>query len=504
MDTEAMLSIKFWATSKSWVLPLTLVFSLAFSLAGCDSALKEEPKDFVSPTNFYRTPEHAEAAVLGVYEELADWDAFYSSGWIMLDAISDVGKVGPGEANPKVRALGTMTWSPTSEIPSEPWKQFYAAISGANQAITRIPQMPENALGADQEELLINEAKFLRAFSYFYLVRLYGDVPLITGAPDPSTELSRTPVEEVYSQIIADAEAAVGALPAEREQAGRATRGAARALLAKVYLTRENWSEAANYAKQIIDAGNYRLYDDYLRAFLPAYENGPEHIFSLQADGPVTPTDSRFIGLYGPRPLNGIGGGFGILLPTQWHYESYIAGDYRKEVTYADRWINLEKGEKVPVPNAPYVFKYRPSQFADYNHGDVNAPIYRYAEILLIYAEALNEQGRTGEAVQYLNKIRARARNGASGGEARAEPADYTGPMSTDAVREAIFQERRWELAHELKRWFDLVRRGEDYFMSEIEAHDPQSEGLEPTDMRWPIPQTEIDAAGDLGQNPGY
>lgn len=151
----------------------------------------------------------------------------------------------------------------------------------------------------------------------------------------------------------------------------------------------------------------------------------------------------------------------------------------------------------------PHVSKFRPSVITIEDQGDVNWTLYRYAEVLLIYAEALNELNRPAEAVPYLNMVRARARRG-TGSQSRRQPANYTGAMNQAAVREAIFQERAWELAHEGKRWFDLVRRGESYFMSQIAAHDPAATDLEPTDMLWPIPQYEIDRVPLLTQNPGY
>jgi hypothetical protein len=155
----------------------------------------------------------------------------------------------------------------------------------------------------------------------------------------------------------------------------------------------------------------------------------------------------------------------------------------------------------------PHVYKYRPSNGGVPQWtGDVNIPLYRYAEALLIYAEAQNELGNSGEAVEYVNLLRARARQG-TGNENRAQPADYAGSMGKDAVRELIFQERNWEMAHEFKRWFDLVRRGPEYFVSELKAHDAnavKSGNISPHRMRLPIPQGELDLNSALEQNPGY
>ena len=146
------------------------------------------------------------------------------------------------------------------------------------------------------------------------------------------------------------------------------------------------------------------------------------------------------------------------------------------------------------------MYKYRPT--ARPGQQDVNWPIYRYADVLLMYAEALNEQGQTANAITYVNMLRARARNG-TGSEARATPVDVSPALSQSDARTAIFAERKWELAYEGKRWFDLVRQGFTAFQV-AESSDPTATNIQATRMLWPIPQAQIDLNPALTQNPGY
>ena len=443
-----------------------------FLLAGCNDMLTETPDAVLTAETFFRTPADADAAMVGVYAPLLTAPGFYRDLWMALEAAPDQGMIGPSEQNAQVRATGTLQWTSTHPRVTTPWTPLYQVVTRANLVIDKVPQIQMPAARTAQ---VVGEAKFLRALAYFYLVRLYGDVPLLTDPNQPGATAARAPKAEVYGQIIEDAQAAARDLPINRDAGniGRATRGAALALLADVHLTRGEWEAASTRAKQVIDLGVYSLIPDYSAVFLPANKNGAEDIFSLQAYGPVAP-NTMFANLYYPRQLGiGTGGGREFIIPTPAHYASYpelkdaagrvVATDYRKDATYATQGTN-SAGRIIRFD--PRVFKYRPTNPAQLNNGDVNVPIYRYAEVLLFYAEAQNELGNAAEAVRYLNQIRARARR--ASGTPRLVPADYAGPVTKEALREAIFEERNIELAHEAKRWFDLVRRGPDYFLQKL------------------------------------
>jgi starch-binding outer membrane protein, SusD/RagB family len=214
-----------------------------------------------------------------------------------------------------------------------------------------------------------------------------------------------------------------------------------------------------------------------------------------------------------PRALGfGTGGGCEVIgQPTAWHYGSYIAGDYRKEVTYRTGGQSTDPHIGSVTFAWPNVYKYRPTNGGVGGPPDTDFPLYRYAEALLMYAEAQNELGNSAVAVTYLNMIRARARKG-TGAETRTEPADYSGAVDVASVRDAIYQERDWELAHEGKRWFDMVRRNSvepGYWANALLQHDPKPApwpsplGLE-YKMRWPLPLTELSLNHALTQNAGY
>lgn len=482
---------------KIWIMPLALL-----ALGGCEDSLQESPESFLAPENFYQTPSDMDAALAAAYQPLTSGiEAFGRNLWNTLDAGSDEAISNPAVPSAVAQAFGLLNFGPDQERIVSPWSRFYQTITRANIVIDRTPKISGTQ---ERKNAILGEAKFLRAFSYFYLVRLWGGVPLVlTEADALKMDMPRAPVEEVYAQIVADAQEAANSLPARWDgaNAGRATRGAALALLSKVYLTRQEWQKAADAAKEVIDSNVYSLHSNFLQNFVPAGNNGVESVFALQVSSEPGLPGSRFVDMYFPREVGaGRGGGWAWVVPNLWLVNSFMPGDYRREVTYETRFFNQRTNQWQTV-NKPHVYKFRPSVVLNTNAGDVNIPIFRYAEVLLIYAEALNELGRPQEAVQSLNLLRARARN--ANGTARATPANYSGPVTQAAVREAIFQERLWELAHEAKRWFDLVRRGQEYWASQLRAHDPQAQ-VEPHKMLLPIPQEEISQNKALEQNPGY
>lgn len=474
-----------------WLLPLIML-----AQAGCSDLLTESPRGVLTTDNFYQTAADARSAIVATYRPWTDGDLFNTSLQWALNASSDYARVGPEEENPNIINLTRLGWDPTSRYTSDPWNGFYAVITRANIVLERVPntEMDETA-----KNYIIGEAHFLRGLAYFYLARLYSDVPLVRNEEEQLANPARSPVEEVYQQVVDDATAAVAALPANwpSSDRGRATSGAAHALLADYYLWIQDWAQAAEHAKQIIDSGEYALSTDYLDAFLPGSEMGSEEIFAAQASAATGAPRINTAVWYYPRSMGpGQTGGWATMVPLDWHLNSYPEGDYRREVSYFTEG-RLIDGSTVTF--SPHVFKYRPTERP--GPQDVNWQIYRYAEVLLMYAEAVNEIGQAAEAVQYVNQVRARARNG-TGNESRAEPADLP-VMSQAAVRDAILEERRLELAFEAKRWFDLVRRGQAVWEAAL-ANDETATDVAPHKMLWPIPQSQIDLNTDLTQNDGY
>jgi hypothetical protein len=301
-------------------------------------------------------------------------------------------------------------------------------------------------------------------------------------------------------------------------------------------MSKNEWQQASDWADSVIQSRLWTLNNDYLSTFLPEHKGNKEMILVIANSGVTTNTRSLFQLFYYPRDWGldqGQGGGWGLIHPTNWFFNSYLPGDYRRgadtgwESTKAYVWGGCSVTGICPTFNdtvahvvrhdtladGPMPYKYRKSDNGlNWMLNDVDTPLYRFAEAILMYAEAQNELGNTAVGVQYLNMIRARARKG-TGAETRAEPHDYGTagePVDKLSVRDAIYMERGWEFAFEAKRWFDLVRRDSEepgYWANSLRAHDPNVEKLHPlTDFkkRFPIPQTQINANPALTQNPGY
>jgi hypothetical protein len=348
---------------------------------------------------------------------------------------------------------------------------------------------------------LLGEARFLRALFYFNLVRLFGDVPLVTVpvSPDLTPEEIypfRAPVQDVYARIIEDLNVAAEKLPAKypnTNDKGRATQGAAWGLLSKVYLTLQDWENARANAYKVIESNQYALHADYTDNFKEAKKNGIESVFEVQFYRKVTTENSQMV-ISGLPSIPGLfTAGVEIMLPTEDLLESFDTNDYRYEATFFDEYWTYTF--------YPHIWKYwdqdayKPSATSA---SGANFMMMRYSEVLLIYAEALNEAsgGPTAEAYDAVNQVRARARNGNSS----ALP-DLTG-LNQDEFRKAVLNERRHEFVNEGQRWYDLVRTG-TLIESVKRAKGDQAN---PTEFNYlfPIPQRERDINKNLTQNPGY
>jgi len=497
---------------------------ISLAAAACGDMLTETPKSFTTQDGFFKTPSDVRSATFAAYQPLGTDDLWRWWLWLTVDLASDQVRMHPDEPNYQTYHPEFLRWDATTSSVTSPWNGLYNIVFRANVVLSRAGgvSFPDPA----ERQQLLAEATFLRGYAYLLLAKLYDDVPLFVSEADhDNARASRTPVAQVEAQVIKDLTQAEADLPATRPQSelGRATKGAAQMALADLYLWRSSyrktgeWQLAADWAKKVIDSGIYGLNDDYLSTFLPANHGNKEMIWVIPSST-VQGRSSMNLGcLILPRILGfGTGGGCEVIgQPTAWHYGSYLVGDYRKDVTYRTTGCSSDANIGCKTFTWPNVYKYRPSNGGVGGPPDTDFPLYRYAEALLIYAEAQNELGNQATAVTYLNMVRARARKG-TGAESRAEPHDYgtAGEATTQtAVRDAIFQERDWELAHEGKRWFDLI---------ELDALEPgywatalqQRDSILPTatlqrdlrtfKQRWPIPLSEINLDPALTQNAGY
>jgi starch-binding outer membrane protein, SusD/RagB family len=437
------------------------------------------------------------------------------------------------------------------------WDDFYRAINTANVGIAKAP---EANIPAATKAIRVGELKFLRALYFFDLVRTFGDIPLpLEPTSGPSTEAVREPTAKVYDAIVKDLTDAIAALPVTQPQVGRATKGAAQHMLAKVYLTRAaagDFGRAADAGKAVIASGQYSLLPRYADLFLMGNERNREVIFSVQCtiDPITTPADPGcnrshlyFLMEYDTRPgmQRDIANGrpFKRWMSTPWLYSIWDRSkDTRFQDTYLDVWfsnnaasiprvsgtpryavgdtaiwlpgVEISAAERAARAAKGYEI-YTPSQYTNRvfmpvkkfmdptrpalneERGQRDWNIARLAETYLLVAEALVRDGKPAEAVEFVNTVRRRA---AKPGVAPASMDVTAADMNIDF----ILDERSRELAGEGMRWFDLVRTGK--LLERVNKYNPEAAaGIKPFHTLRPIPTTQIErVTGDFKQNPGY
>lgn len=492
------------------------VFMVSLAAAGCKkSFLDQTPEASLAGNNFYQTETDFKQAVNGAYSSLREMGSV--NYWLFGEMRSDntYYQYNPSDRGYEQREfIDQFLVGATAEPLSSYWQQNYTAIARSNEIIFRIADKP---IAEELKKQYTGEALFLRAFNYFNLVRQYGGVPLRldpTSSPEEAKSKGRASVDEVYAQIITDLSTAAELLPAKypAAEAGRATAGAARTVLGKVYLTQKKYTEALTELRKVQGLG-YSLMAKYADIFSPSNKNNSESIFEIQYLGTQPSLASNF--MYQFAPWNSLsivtgdagttlGGGNGWNVPTQDMIDAYEPGDLRKDISLATGFTDLS-GKFQPNP---YVKKYNHG-FVDRGRTDDNFPLLRYADVLLMIAECLNEQGfaANGEAFSLLNQIRERA-------QLKPKTAGNTDPIlsvdTQEAFRQALFQERRVELAFENHRWYDLVRSGKA--VDVMNAHGKKemigkitvpagSYQVNAAKLLLPIPQREINL-DNLTQNP--
>lgn len=494
-----------------------LISLVALGLNSCsDEFLNEEPRGLPSSATLFEDEAGAIKATNGIYSYLRNWNVvgFPYFGIQMLPSDDvDVGS-SPGDGSyPRLELINSFTYDPTTGELNGFWVGAYTGINHANQVIYNVPSIEmDEALKAR----LIGEAKFLRAFFYFNLVRGFGEVPLIdkvyTDPEDARTAVPKSTEEEIYDFIVQDLQAAIEALPLKSEYAGgelgRATKGAAQGMLAKVYLFRQDYANAQQQAREVIQSGEYSLHPDFREVFLPAQENGSESLFEAQIidreDQAISNEYTKWQGIRGNF-------GWGFNSPTEDLHNAFDPDDPRREATIfydgeelegSGRAISFPISEgAMPRANQKTMLPEDQWPAAYPGNSPTNRIILRYADVLLIYAEASNELGQSAEALTYLNMVRERARGGNAGLLPDITIADQAG------LREIIWHERRVELAMEGQRFFDLIRQ--DKVEPGRATRILHEHGKTNFDMsrhaNFPVPQQQIDVSeGVLTQDAGW
>lgn len=431
-----------------------------------------------------------EKYVNGIYGMFTDWD--YAFSWLgvteMISDNADKGSSSTDNGGDK-RDLDELLHSSTTGSIEAMWKRFYKTIGRASYSIK---YTTESSITDAEKNRLIGEAKFLRAVSYFYLVRMFGDT-VIQELDVPASYSVRKPKAEVYTYIEADLLDAIQKLPFKTEYAakdlGRATKGAAQSLLAKVYLYQGKNQQAYDMATTVVNSGIYDLESDYATTWRVVSENGKESVFEIQARGDaVAHGVQQYSETQGARGTGGWGWGFNV--PSQNLLDAFNAeGDaIRRDATIIFRGETLYDGRLVPtsVENPMYNEKAYSSANLNAADGDKNIRVIRFSEVLLIQAEAANEIGQ--DALTPLNRVRTRV---------KLAP---VASMSKDQLRLKIWNERRLELAFEHDRWFDLVRTGQ---AKEMMAKNGKTFVTGKHEL-FPIPNGQIIQTPTMTQNPGW
>lgn len=467
-------------------------------IIGCTSVdLDENPPSLLSPESFYKTESDFQAALAGTYRPLyQDWLGFdYGYPLIMTSGAEDV----RSDAGIFVN-LDRLTPNGNDQSINAVWQQLYQCIANANVIIGNLnnsEDISEQTLGEIE-----GQAKFIRAFSFFYLVRWFGEVQLTTFENQVDIEnLPQSSIENIYASIIEDLKDAENKLPESFSDAGRPTRGAAKALLAKVYLTMTGWpledvsyySKAKDKAEELL--GKYSLESNFEDLWKEENKlSNSEFIFTIYGSissngisGSHMHTASRHWG-------NGEGG-WGDFFSEDRFYNIFPEGP-RKDATFTDVFADGTSWEDAGVQ--PYMAKYRDAGETIGNNGEGFVVLLRYSDVLLMYAEASNmtDGGPSEAALSAINQVRRRA-NGLDPNTPDTS-VDIPSGMSQSEFDKAVIEERNWELAFELNRWFDLVRK-----KMVVEVNQDVHPSVSQYNRLLPKPSAQL-IPGILEQNEGY
>ena len=474
-----------------------MILLAVLTLTSCsDDFLDKEPKNTVDPATSV-TDDVAVAMANACYRTLQSSNMYNQRLWT-LDIVAGNSVVGAGGGTDGLETIQAANFITQSDngMALYMWRSPWVGIGQCNILIQALEgqELPPGSL----KERSLAEAYFLRAHYYFILVRLYGGVPLRLKPYNPgeSTDIARATAEEVYAQIMVDCQRAINMLPAKHDydadNVGRASRDAALTMMADVLLTlapshSDYYAKVASLCDQVTALGYDLAGCSYEGNFDATVNNGPESIFEVQFSGNTeydfwgnNPQSSWLSTFMGPRNSDFVAGSYGWNQPTQEFVDQYEPGDLRKDLTVLYEGCPDFDGKQYKS-NYSYTgynvrkFLVPKSISPEYNTNPQNFVVYRYADVLLMKAEALNEQGQTAQACEPLNIVRQRA--------GLANVAN----MTQDAMREKIIHERRIELAYAIN------------FLHGIGKSRVTKERL-----LFPIPQTEMDANSLMVQNPGY
>lgn len=510
---------------------IIFLFATIFLFTGpsCKKMLEENPSTFLGETVVYNTEAGAEAAIVGLYSRLNNLENFGLYYWQLVPALS--GTVYSAVATWKEMVSLNLTLN--NERVNGFWTQCYATINIANDILANLPQYNINTTVKNN---VLGQAYFVRAMTYFNLVRLWGGVPLrLLPTTTETIHIARTPANEVWEAIISDLEMAKGLLadPATQKKS-RPHKYAAYALLAKVYMTRASmslddnspfWQKAYDEAIVVYNQNVYKLEKTFSALWVPGNENTLESIFEIQQSTQTSEWKTQIYMPPGHPLLLGTGGG-GTYRSNKEIYDAHTAlypGDPRLDLYVDSQYVRSDNNVTVVVyprnrttQGWPYMIKWYSGNRNGF-FGEKNYIYFRYADLLLMLAEIENELRGPAGAYKYVNEVLLRARDTNGNGVANTtQPANWSG-MTKDVFRQRIMDERLYELRGEGQEWFENRRRGYDYFLEQVirkhnnnPTRDLVRDFVYPEDaknMLLPIPSVEINSNQLIGpgdQNPGY
>ncbi len=474
------------------------LFLFALMFSACSEFLTEDLKGTFSSDTFYKNDKQAIQAVNGVYNAIS-FSNFNNAIWVFGDVASnDAVKGGNPGDQAEIAYIDEFNVDANNGIVNNYWSFAYEAIARANNVIAHVPDIP---METELKNRLVGEAKFIRAYTYFNLVNIFGKVPLKL-LPQVTAEAIHVPltnIDLIYQQIEKDLIEAADVLPVvySPSETGRMTKGAALAMLGKINIYQENWAVAIDYFHEMEALEEYNLLPDYASVFTLENENSSESIVEIQhLSGQVPFAGNALNQWFAPAPE----GGYYFNAPTQSLVDAFEKSspamvDPRLDASIGrsgSLWLNgepfnagwsptgyLTKKHQQPLNQVPSSLK---------GDGDLNYIYLRYADVLLLKAEAFNEINKPDSALTNLNRVRQRARNSYKGTLPAGLLADIT-ITNQSLLRTAIQNERRVELAQEFHRYFDLMRWGK------IVAETALGPDFNFETKRYlPVPQSEIDA----------
>lgn len=483
---------------------ISIVLLISSSIS-CKKFLEETPKSFLTTSQFYKTPQQIQAAVNGCYVGLAQpWASTFLglpiSPVLSLEYLTGYSDMTFPQGTDEANFL-----APGDPIPNNIgylkiwWTSLYYPLENCNSVIANV----SNTTVVDEatKNKYIGEARFLRAWYYFKRVQLFGPIPLKTTPTKglDSLLLPKAPLEDLYNQIVTDlTEAEKSGLPMT-DKSGRVTLGAIKSLLSKVYLTmagyplkkgNDYYQKAYDKAKEVIASNAYSLFATYEDIRNPANENAGGHIFMLQGDPTLVPNImaySAYPYLGANSPMTVIGGG---MTPSIEFYNSYDNADQRRTGYFITQSPDYQNPSVMVTFDQPYVSKYWDAAGEKVQRYGANIPLIRYADILLVCAEAKAslDGGTTSDqdAINAYLQVHKRAFPTAT------KPASIT--------FDEVFKERCWELCYESQTWYDMLRTRKAFDVVNNKLVDlvgykapNHVRAFKESDLLLPIPLTEID-----------